>query len=167
MVYFALTYLHLVGATILLGTGGGIVPLHRDCRCRTTDFRHRAGLARWLLAERRLDRLVYSALYRDRLLLASRRLDADAHAGTWRKTRRARACHFRRLITACSGPGSRSAFPPWLLSELRSSVPRRFRTTTRHVEGAADADRAGRRRASAGLASNPANGRLALDYHRE
>jgi hypothetical protein len=34
--------------------------------------------------------------------------------------------------------------------------------------GAADADRAGRRRASVGLlASDPVNGHLALDYHAE
>jgi hypothetical protein len=31
--------------------------------------------------------------------------------GTWRKPRRAKAYRFHRRITACSGPGSRSAFP--------------------------------------------------------
>ena len=49
VVYFALKYLHLIGATVLLGTGAGIaffmLMAHR------TDYRHRAGLARRLLAE--------------------------------------------------------------------------------------------------------------------
>ena len=95
MVYFALKYLHLIGAAILLGTGAGIaffmLMAHRTGEAVqiaavarivvVADYRHRAGLARRLLPDGRLDRIVYSALYRDRLLLASRHLDADAHAG--------------------------------------------------------------------------------------
>ena len=101
MVYFALKYLHLIGAAILLGTGAGIaffmLMAHRTGEAVqiaavarivvVADFLFTAtavfaqpitGIAlAWYVGYS----LTYSALYRDRLLLASRRLDADAHAG--------------------------------------------------------------------------------------
>ena len=101
MVYFALKYLHLIGAAVLLGTGAGIAFFMLMAH-RTGEAVQIAAVARIVVVADFLFTatavfaqpitgialawhvgysLTYSALYRDRLLLASRRLDADARAG--------------------------------------------------------------------------------------
>jgi len=92
MAYLALKFLHLIGATVLLGTGAGIAffmlmahldgrpGVNRDGRRRPARYRHSACLSRRLFPARRLDRALDPALHLHRRILAACRLDADAHA---------------------------------------------------------------------------------------
>ena len=104
MLYFALKYLHIMGAAVLIGTGSGIAffmlaaHLQRNpiviagvarivviadfiftATC-AANYRRTLGPSRWLPFKRRLDRLVHRPLYFHRSALASRCLDANAPA---------------------------------------------------------------------------------------
>lgn len=106
MLYLLVKYLHVLGATILLGTGAGIAffmlladrtsdpavvaglarivviadPVHRDGGYRPAHYRRLARSSGRLFPVGGVDRLVHRPLRRDRGLVASRGLDADAHA---------------------------------------------------------------------------------------
>ena len=129
MVYFALKYLDLIGATVLLGTGAGIAffmlmahrtgeaaQLQRSPGSWLLPFLFTAtvvvtqpitGIAvAWHVGYSLTDGWIVLSIcsYRDRFLLASRRLDADAHGG-FGGSRGEQVKRFHRLIHACSGPG--------------------------------------------------------------
>jgi uncharacterized membrane protein len=137
MVYFALKYLHLIGAAVLIGTGAGIaffmLMAHRTGEAVqiaavariavVADFLFTAtavvaqpitGIAlAWHVGYSLTDGWIALSilLYIVTVAFGFPSFGCRCACGTWRKPRRAKAYCFHRRITACSGPGSRSAFP--------------------------------------------------------